>query len=71
MAKIVVHPGVASAGDGRRLDESDDDRTEHAEQLPLSKAAEHLLDECRMSYRYPALFGFQLIAVFSPGSTRN
>jgi hypothetical protein len=41
---------------------------EHAEQLPLSKAAEHLLDECRMVLPgIQALFGFQLIAVFSPG----
>ena len=34
----------------------------------FSKAAEHLLDECRMVLPgIQALFGFQLIAVFSPG----
>jgi len=38
------------------------------EELPLSKAAECLLDECRMVLPgIQALFGFQLIAVFSPG----
>jgi uncharacterized protein DUF6328 len=37
-----------------------------AEELPLSKAAEYLLDECRMVLPgIQALFGFQLIAVFS------
>lgn len=43
--------------------------TRHAsEQLPLTKAAEFLLDECRMVLPgIQALFGFQLIAVFSPG----
>jgi uncharacterized protein DUF6328 len=39
-----------------------------SERLPLSKAAEFLLDECRMVLPgIQALFGFQLIAVFSPG----
>ena len=39
-----------------------------AEELPLSKAAEYLLDECRMVLPgIQALFGFQLIVVFSPG----
>jgi len=39
-----------------------------SEELPLSKAAECLLDECRMVLPgIQALFGFQLIAVFSPG----
>jgi uncharacterized protein DUF6328 len=39
-----------------------------AEELPLSKAAEYLLDECRMVLPgIQALFGFQLIAVFSSG----
>jgi hypothetical protein len=39
-----------------------------SEDLPLSKAAEYLLDECRMVLPgIQALFGFQLIAVFSPG----
>ncbi len=38
------------------------------EELPLSKAAEYLLDECRMVLPgIQALLGFQLIAVFSPG----
>ncbi len=39
-----------------------------AEQLPLSKAAEYLLEECRMVLPgMQALFGFQLIAVFNAG----
>ena len=38
------------------------------EELPLSKAAEYLLDECRMVLPgIQALFGFQLIAVFNMG----
>ena len=38
------------------------------EKLPLSKAAEMLLDECRMVLPgIQALFGFQLIAVFNQG----
>jgi Family of unknown function (DUF6328) len=38
------------------------------EKLPLSKAAEMLLDECRMVLPgIQALFGFQLIAVFNEG----
>ena len=44
------------------------DKTDEREQLKLSDAAEHLLDECRMVLPgIQALFGFQLIAVFSPG----
>ncbi len=36
------------------------------EELPLSKAAEYLLEECRMVLPgIQALFGFQLIAVFN------
>jgi hypothetical protein len=38
------------------------------EELPLSRAAEFLLNECRMVLPgIQALFGFQLIAVFNPG----
>src|SRR3977135_3353047 len=38
------------------------------EDLPLSKAAQYLLEECRMVLPgIQALFGFQLIAVFSSG----
>jgi uncharacterized protein DUF6328 len=38
------------------------------EKLPLSKAVEMLLDECRMVLPgIQALFGFQLIAVFNEG----
>ncbi len=38
------------------------------EKLPLSKAAEYLLDECRMVLPgIQALFGFQLVAVFNEG----
>ena len=41
---------------------------EKREELPLSKAAEYLLDECRMVLPgIQALFGFQLIAVFNQG----
>jgi hypothetical protein len=41
---------------------------EEIEELPLSKAAEYLLDECRMVLPgLQALFGFQLIAVFNQG----
>ena len=40
----------------------------HSERMPLTKAAEFLLDECRMVLPgIQALFGFQLIAVFSDG----
>src|SRR6266511_756732 len=36
------------------------------EELPLSKAAEYLLEECRMVLPgIQALFGFQLVAVFN------
>jgi len=42
--------------------------SEKREELPLSKAAEYLLDECRMVLPgIQALFGFQLIAVFNTG----
>ena len=42
------------------------DGEEDAEQLPLAKAAETLLHECRMVLPgIQALFGFQLIAVFN------
>jgi hypothetical protein len=38
------------------------------EKLPLTDALTHLLEECRMVLPgVQALFGFQLIAVFSPG----
>ena len=40
--------------------------------LPLSKAAEYLLEECRMVLPgIQALFGFQLIAVFSERFARD
>jgi hypothetical protein len=43
-------------------------RSEKKEELPLSKAAEQLLEECRMVLPgIQALFGFQLIAVFNQG----
>jgi len=42
------------------------DTTDQKEELPLSKAAQFLLEECRMVLPgMQALFGFQLIAVFS------
>ena len=41
---------------------------EQSEELSLSKAAQYLLEECRMVLPgIQALFGFQLIAVFSSG----
>jgi hypothetical protein len=43
-------------------------RSAESEKLSLDKAAETLLDECRMVLPgIQALFGFQLIAVFSDG----
>lgn len=42
------------------------------EELPLSKAAEFLLNECRMVLPgIQSLFGFQLIAVFSAGFSQK
>jgi hypothetical protein len=41
---------------------------EQSEELPLSKAAQYLLEECRMVLPgMQALFGFQLVVVFSQG----
>src|SRR5437016_998681 len=41
---------------------------EETQKLSLAEAAQYLLDECRMVLPgIQALFGFQLIAVFSPG----
>jgi hypothetical protein len=41
---------------------------EQREELSLSKAARYLLEECRMVLPgIQALFGFQLVVVFSPG----
>ncbi|EEF57434.1 DUF6328 family protein [Pedosphaera parvula] len=41
---------------------------EHREELPLSKAAQYLVEECRMVLPgIQALFGFQLTVVFHPG----
>jgi Family of unknown function (DUF6328) len=41
---------------------------QETEKLPLSKAGEHLLEECRMVLPgIQALFGFQLIVVFNTG----
>ena len=41
---------------------------EQREELPLSKAVQYLLEECRMVLPgIQALFGFQLIAVFNQG----
>ncbi len=40
----------------------------HREELPVSKAAQYLLEECRMVLPgIQTLFGFQLIAVFNQG----
>src|SRR5947207_12493010 len=45
-----------------------DDSAGKSEELPLSKAAEYLLQECRTVLPgIQALFGFQLIAVFNSG----
>src|SRR5882672_1348470 len=51
-----------------------EEQTDHEqrEELPLSKAAQYLLEECRMVLPgIQALFGFQLIAVFSDGFSRK
>jgi hypothetical protein len=43
-------------------------REEEEKEVPLDKAAEYLLEECRMVLPgIQALFGFQLIAVFNQG----
>src|ERR1043166_1824963 len=43
-------------------------KQEEKEEIPISKATQYLLEECRMVLPgIQALFGFQLIAVFSPG----
>ena len=43
-------------------------KQEDCEELSLSKAAQYLVEECRMVLPgIQALFGFQLIVVFSPG----
>jgi hypothetical protein len=48
--------------------DSNDKIQEETEVLPLSKAVEYLLEECRMVLPgIQALFGFQLIAVFNEG----
>ena len=53
----------AQAGPGRGMDGQGE-----REELPLSQAAKHLLEECRMVLPgMQALFGFQLTVVFSPG----
>jgi len=58
---------VGVLGDGKRMSQARAD-LDSAETLPLSKAAEHLLNECRMVLPgIQALFGFQLISFFSPG----
>jgi hypothetical protein len=47
-------------------------RDDQVEELPLSKAAEFLLDECRMVLPgIQALFGFQLVAVFNSGFAKS
>ena len=47
-------------------------RREERQELKLSEAAQTLLDECRMVLPgIQALFGFQLIAVFSTGFEKN
>jgi hypothetical protein len=53
-----------------------DDKTkpsEHeGEKVPLSKAAQYLLEECRMVLPgIQALFGFQLVVVFNPGFSQK
>ncbi|HJW26083.1 MAG TPA: DUF6328 family protein [Rhodocyclaceae bacterium] len=47
---------------------AESDRPDGKEDLPLSQAAQNLLEECRMVLPgIQALFGFQLIAVFNDG----
>jgi len=58
---------IGVLGDRKRMSQARAD-LDSAETLPLSKAAEHLLNECRMVLPgIQALFGFQLISFFSPG----
>jgi hypothetical protein len=46
--------------------------TKKREEVPLSKAAEYLLEECRMVLPgIQALFGFQLVAVFNSEFEQN
>src|SRR5205809_1173698 len=46
--------------------------TDDVAQLTLNEAATHLLEECRMVLPgIQALFGFQLVAVFSQGFTER
>lgn len=48
------------------------EKSQDREELPLSKAALYLLEECRMVLPgIQALFGFQLIAVFSDRFSQN
>jgi uncharacterized membrane protein YidH (DUF202 family) len=59
--------------DGQHLmaDDTNGPRAQR-EDLPLSKAAEFLLDECRMVLPgIQTLFGFQLIAVFNPAFSQK
>jgi hypothetical protein len=52
-------------------DDADTYAQQKMEELPLSKAAELLLGECRMVLPgIQALFGFQLVAVFESGFSR-
>src|SRR5436309_14574879 len=52
--------------EGRPMPEKPKSTEEQRETLSLSKAAEYLLDECRMVLPgIQALFGFQLVAVFN------
>jgi hypothetical protein len=58
---VARHRAVGRAEDFRMSERQ-------SERMPLTKAAEFLLDECRMVLPgIQALFGFQLIAVFNDG----
>src|SRR3977135_1884752 len=58
---------LRSAAPSRTMDTPSERTRETREDLSLSEAAEHLLEECRMVLPgIQALFGFQLIVVFNP-----
>jgi hypothetical protein len=60
--------GQCPPAPNRTIDADERPDPDQRETLPLATAAEYILDECRMVLPgIQALFGFQLIAVFSAG----
>jgi hypothetical protein len=61
------HQGLNGCPEGDAMSEGHKNQADQ-EEVPLSKAVEYLLEECRMVLPgLQALFGFQLIAVFNSG----